>query len=357
MARCFHFLLFWVVLVFAGQAFSAPKSGQSPTEIYQAGSRALAEVDSLLNLSLDDVAVELAQSGLKKYQNDGRLNWQFEGRLAVGLLRAGRPEEALPLLEKQVQLQDKVALHHRNLGACLLALGKKGRALSEYELAVDLEPRDFAGRLEFGQLLMEFRIHRDAQVQLLTAAELCGNCLEVQPALARYYMEVKNWEKAIDPLQRLWQETANPVARRNLLNALDKAGRDSELVAMLNESPADLAADECRLLLAAEYRLGRTESSLLLVGALTLEPEKALPEAITTDAVLWAQVSMNLMEGTTDPEALVAIDRAILLDGNQVVYRNNRVVLLQRLGRQDEAEEEWKRVLELDPSLERKSQP
>ncbi len=49
--------------------------------------------------------------------------------------------------------------------------------------------------------------------------------------------------------------------------------------------------------------------------------------------------------------ALVAADRAVTLAPDNVVYRNNRVVLLIQLGRQDEAAQEWEKVLALDPSM------
>jgi len=51
---------------------------------------------------------------------------------------------------------------------------------------------------------------------------------------------------------------------------------------------------------------------------------------------------------------LEAADRAISLADRNVVYRNNRVVLLLKLGRKQEAAREWDEVLRLDPSLETK---
>jgi len=41
------------------------------------------------------------------------------------------------------------------------------------------------------------------------------------------------------------------------------------------------------------------------------------------------------------------------LSPNEIIYLNNRVVLLTELGRDDEAKIAWDRVLAIDPSLAR----
>jgi len=73
-----------------------------------------------------------------------------------------------------------------------------------------------------------------------------------------------------------------------------------------------------------------------------------------TDHGFWGRVSLNLLESGYYPEGLEAAELAINLDPENVVYRNNRVVLLLKLDREDEAAEEWDEVLRLDPSLEAK---
>ena len=68
----------------------------------------------------------------------------------------------------------------------------------------------------------------------------------------------------------------------------------------------------------------------------------------------WGRVSLNLLETGQYQEGLEAADKAISLDPENVVYRNNRVVLLLKLGRRQEADREWEEVLRLDPSLANK---
>ena len=71
----------------------------------------------------------------------------------------------------------------------------------------------------------------------------------------------------------------------------------------------------------------------------------------------WGKVSYNLLLANLNEASLRAVDRAIIFAPDNVVFRNNRVVLLTRLGRHDEAKEEWNRVLELDPGLKERNRP
>jgi tetratricopeptide (TPR) repeat protein len=72
---------------------------------------------------------------------------------------------------------------------------------------------------------------------------------------------------------------------------------------------------------------------------------------LLTDHGFWGRVSLNLLESDHFQAGLEAADRAISIDGGNVVYRNNRVVLLLKLDRPQEAAREWEEVLRLDPSL------
>jgi tetratricopeptide (TPR) repeat protein len=61
-----------------------------------------------------------------------------ERNLGDALLSSGRPEEALPFLEKAVQLNPKNSDRHANLGADLMLLGHLPDAVAEYQQAVPL---------------------------------------------------------------------------------------------------------------------------------------------------------------------------------------------------------------------------
>jgi tetratricopeptide (TPR) repeat protein len=333
-------------------------SGAAPEKVQDTAARAnraLVSVDSLLNENQVMEAVVLARTLNQDFQDDPHWNFQFENRLAIALLRADQPEEALPLLEAWVIVHPAEARGHQNLGACLLALGRRGRALSEYQQAAELEPRNANARLEYGQVLLDFRVFKDAGEEILAAAHLCGNCLEVQPALARYYQAVNQPANAVSPWKTIWRETGNPVARQNLLKAYLDSGQDREaLDLLLQSSPSDLSLVELQQMVAAEGRLSESGQSLkfasLLAGNTSV---KEIPACVMNDAVFWGQISLNLLMAGYHGEAINAVDRAIELSPTNVVYLNNRVVLLQKLGRHEEATRQWDKVLLLDPTLKR----
>ncbi len=345
------YLISWLAL---GVGHAASGLAENADDSNLQAQRGVAIVDSLLSENLHDEAVKAARFLYSKFGNYPHWEYQIENRLAIALLRQGEPELALPMLENQVMNRLGDADAHRNLGACLLALGRKGRALSEYQQVVELEPRNATARLEYGQLLLDFRILGDAQEEIQIAAHLCGDCIEIQPVLARYYFAVGQPARAVAPLTRVWKETGNPLARRNLLKALLESGQDQAVLDLLmTDSPSDLPLDELQQLVAAEGRLGGTENSLLFVSLLgDGGDETQLPASAINDPLFWGQASHNLMNGGINAQALVAVDRAIGLAPKNVAFRNNRVVLLQRLHRYDEADREWKTVLTLDPARE-----
>lgn len=63
-----------------------------------------------------------------------------ESNLGDDLLRQGRPTEALPHLERAVKLQPNFANAHNNLGAALSALGRPDEALAHHQEALRLQP-------------------------------------------------------------------------------------------------------------------------------------------------------------------------------------------------------------------------
>ena len=253
----------------------------------------------------------------------------------------------------QRDLNDPVA--HRNFANALLATGKKGRALTEFSIAVDLGPDDYEARLEYGQVLAEYRDVRNSRIQLETARSLCPDCLEPDVALAGLFLTARQYEAAVEPLERIYEKGSTPWARLSLAQALAGAGRDRDLLDFLDSIPSvELSAEEMNLAVQAEGRLGEADRSLAYLGVLSFPEIAAVgrDQELLMDHRFWGRISLNLLETGHYLEGLQAADKAISLDGGNVVYRNNRVVLLLKLDRQDEAAREWKEVLRLDPSLE-----
>lgn len=337
------------VLLVPGSGLGRPEGGPNP-EVRQA----LARVDSLLAVGSVPEAVEAARALHQKHATDRYHGWQVESRLGVALLRSGQPGEALPSLENAVRLAPAEAETHRNLGAVLLELGRRGRALAEYAQAVELSPRDPDLRLEYGQLLLDFGDRERARVHLQKAGELCPDCPAVQEQLARLYLASGRFDLAGDILVRLYRERPTKGLRLSLIQAWQGAGQDSLLLDFLGQGQVvDLPADEAMWLVELEGKLGQTRYSEAFALTVSDEDREAatVPAGVRSQAVFWGRVSYNLLVAEKNRPALAAVNRAVLLDPENVVYRNNRVVLLTRLEMHDEAAREWEKVLALDPSL------
>ena len=159
------------------------------------------------------------------------------------------------------------------------------------------------------------------------------------------------------PLERINEKAPTPWARLSLAQALAGAGRDRDLLEFLDSGPrVELSAEEMNLAVQAEGRLGEADRSLAYLKILSSPTEAAVgrDQELLMDHRFWGRISLNLLEADHYLEGLQAADMAISLDGENLVYRNNRVVLLLKLDRQEEAAREWKEVLRLDPSLETK---
>jgi len=331
----------------------AEASRQDDVAAAQAG---LIELDELLATRQLDLAVAVGRLLVKRFEKDPVYLDQIEGRLGLALFWNGELEEALAVFQSAIRNNPQEPNHHRNLAAVLMTQGRKGRALTELQQVVELTPGDFGARLDLGQALLEFRAYGDAREHLETARLLCEDCLEVQTALARLYLALRDYDAAVAALLRLRETDRSPEIRRSLIAALVGAGRDAELMALWEQQDlADLPADELRLLVEAEGRLGNPRHSLDWAEALPLPAtgsatSPAVPPAVETDALFWGRISLNLLEARKENQALAAVRHAISIEPDNVVYVNNEVVLLKRLGRVEEAEQRWQRVLELDPT-------
>ena len=350
--------LIWLCLVWAlGSGFPVTAAAADRSETAVRARAGLARIDSLLEVGQAATAVREARRLAEQLVSDPLYGWQIEGRLGLALLRDGNPAEALPYLEAVVGRNPDDHVAHRNFASALLATGRKGRALTEFRLAVDLAPGDYETRLEYGQVLAVFGDVQQSRTQLEVARSLCPDCPEADRALAGILLAAGQFEAAVEPFGRSLEREPEPWARRGFTQALAGAGRDRELLDFLDARALNgLSAEEMNLTVEAEGRLGEADRSLACLRALT-DPAAfpgGLDDGLLTDHGFWGRVSLNLLESGHYSQGLEAADRAINLDAGNVVYRNNRVVLLLKLDRREEAAREWEEVLLLDPSLEKK---
>lgn len=316
----------------------------------------LAVIDRLLASGQGEAALAEVERLAGPWGDDPLYGWQIADRRGLALLLAGRVEAALPLLEETVRRDPLAAGAHRNLALALHRLGRRGRALAEYAQAVELEPGDPAHRIEHAQALAEFGQWDRAAAEFGAASRLCGGCPEAELAWGDALLRAGRPADAVGPLERAQAAQPEPATRQRLVMALQQAGRDSALLALLDRTdPRDAAAYDHRAAVDAEGRLGGPAPRSLAYAADL--GRGGAPAAVASDAAFWARVALNLLASGDHEAGLAAATRAVELEPDSAVYRNNRVVLLLRLGRDDEAEREWEQARRLDPSLEENRRP
>lgn len=69
------------------------------------------------------------------------------------LNRLGRPDEARPLLERAIQLQPRFAVAHNTLGTILMALAQGDAGMAAFERALEIDPRFTQARVNLGWAL------------------------------------------------------------------------------------------------------------------------------------------------------------------------------------------------------------
>ncbi len=337
-------------------ALAATAAAASPRLAAEQLPARLAAVDSLVGAGRADAALAQIDKLAAAWRDDPLYGWQIADRRGLALLALGRHADALPLLEETVMRRPFQAGAHRNLALALAGLGRRGRALAEYTQAVELEPDNAVHRLEHAQYLAEFGQWETAAAQFQAAADLCGGCPEAERGLGAVLLRLGRAGQAVAPLARAQAAQPDSAGRRLLVAALHGARRDSALVALLaTEDPAGWLRDDHLALVEAEGRLGGdVDHSRAYVRSLA---EGQAPAAVAADALFWARVALNLLAADDPAAGLTAADRAVALEPESAVYRNNRVVLLLRLGRREEASREWERALALDPSLQDRPRP
>ncbi len=351
--RLFHGLVVFSLAVLLCVVTAEPGWTGTRQEDQLRAQRGLAIVDSLLQRGHGTEAVLVCQELLHTLSNDLIYGWQIEGRLGVALLVSQQPAAAVPYLAAVAQREPRESIHHRNLGAALVQLNRRGRALSEYRVAVELAPSKADLRREYGQMLLSFGDTKNAAYHLHVALRLCDGCADLDEPLIALYLAQGNDPAAVTILERLYQKDRSAELRQRLLTAMSRAADDSALVLFIVAiDELERTADEWRLLIEAEGRCSSDMiESQMMVARLSEAGASSLPSAVAEDHRFWGQVALNLLAHDKFAAGLRAVDQALLIAPEDVVYLNNRVVMLTKLGRHDEARVAWDRVLAVDPSL------
>ena len=349
-------------------AFSAP----DPQTEAAALQRGLGRVDSLLAAGANVAVVREVDALLARASPFADLTWQLEERQGLALQRLGRFDAAVAAYERGLNRAPLATTLHLNLASALMALGERGRAFAEFEAAVALDPASWRARVDYGQALASYGQAAAARRELAEGFRLCGGCPGAARALGALELSASDFAAALTPLTKAWNAAPDRALRRALALARLRTGDARGAVDLLAPFwPDSLDVQEGRLILEADRLLGDPARALSLLAALPEvldardvvgqgergsgkivagQPPAGGNAALVADPELWGMAAVVLIEAVRDSAGLRAVERAIALDGRQPAYRHNRALLLERLGRQAEAQEELSRAAALDPS-------
>jgi tetratricopeptide (TPR) repeat protein len=299
----------------------------------------LVELITMLHAGALDAVERRCLKLLEARPGEGML-WKI---LSVAMLRQGR--DALPALERAVELLPRDAETHLNLGIAFAAAGRRSEAVPRYRHAIELNPGSIEALTHLGDVLCELGEREEALSTLRRAAALDPTRVDSQAKLGSALFDLRRLDEAAAAYRTaLMLQPENPQALLGQAAVLRMRGRAAE------------AEKTCRAALALDPRnveglslLGELyadrgefdEAREVFERALAINP--ALPlvycslvthRKMTTADTLWLQ----------RVEALLARPMPI---GHEIGLRYALGKYFDDLGRYDEAFDNFRRANEL----------
>jgi tetratricopeptide (TPR) repeat protein len=240
-------------------------------------------------------------------------------RLALGqlLISMQKYSDATPVLVDYTRRQSKDAQGFNALGLAFQGLSKSDAAMTSFQHAVVLDPKDAAIRLNLAKLLADRGQAHAAIVQLQAAERIHPSDPEIHDALGTLLEKTGNKEAA----------QAERAKLSSLKSALDK---DSTI--------ARLNADASQYLSAGNPK----EAVQSYRKAVQLNPR---------DAKLHYNLSLALDRLGDVASERRELQKTIELDPNIAVAQNQLGLIALRNGNQGEAEQRFKKTLTIDPTF------
>ncbi|MGB7489586.1 MAG: tetratricopeptide repeat protein, partial [Thermoanaerobaculia bacterium] len=264
----------------------------------------------------------------------------------------GRWEAAVAEYRKAVNEDPTNGVNHQILADALEKSGDLDSAIEEYRLAASLLPSDGMVRVQLAKALVARDGVSDEAIDLFRrAVELAPGLEEARRGLASVLLHQQRYKEALEHLDATLEvDPADPGARLLRARALAAVGRETEarldLETILAARPDSL---EAALDLAAlEARQGEFDGAIKRLEGLLQNADDDNSRAILNFEI----GGLNQLAGD-DEAALEHYDAAIEQAPELRDAQFNRAVSLGRLGRQAEAEEQLRQVLEIDPQDER----
>jgi tetratricopeptide (TPR) repeat protein len=308
-----------------------------------AGARAVGRLDSLLTAGAAAQAALEAAVLLARTGPDSPYRGAFLQRQCLAWQKSGNFSRALSPCEEAVRSDPNDPVNHLSLARCLGRLEQPGRAIAEYQQALELAADHVDWRVEYAQALRDLGIAGEAQRQFDLAAAQCPDCPEVDRMAADAALREGRPEQAIGPLRRMLARKPSLPLRLTLAQACWASRRLADLDSLLAGVPLEaLQAGELRLLLQADRESGRHERGVRLAPG--GPDESRAPAGLRQDATYWALIAELCGKGEDFAAGLAAYERASAIAPEDPRWHHNRAAMLAKLGRDGEAARELERA-------------
>jgi tetratricopeptide (TPR) repeat protein len=291
--------------------------------------------------AVEEYKLALNADPSSKYLNNG---------LAELYFRTGRVRDAILAAQEQVKKDPNNLEAHKLLGNIYLRSLGDGRqgsasddmlklAIGEYSKIVELEPRNVESHILLGQLYSFAHDSQHAEEQFTAARKIDPNSEETVLSLARLYSSQGDIKRAIQVLNDLPQ--GDRTSRTELfLGASYEQQKDSKNALAAYKRAADLDPDN----LDAERALAKSLLNDNQLGE-ALQAYKDISTGDPSDADAWVRISeIQRREGNYE-DALAAIKKAISLGADATEAGFNEGLLLDALGRYDEAAQVFEKLV------------
>lgn len=285
--------------------------------------RSAASVDDRLAEAIDhhragrlDAAAE-AYDELLRLAPDCAPAWSMKGVLA---LQRGLPADAVPLLERAIELDDTQPGYHLNLGNALRGLDRHGDAIAAYRRALDLDPGMAPAHNNLGNALRD-------QHQLPEAATAYRRALDIEP---KFFAAAANLAQVL--------AKRDDLPRAELLAAQDRA---LALAEAANLRTPDVA------------NLHNARGNTLQADDRTADAIACYRQAVALDPA-FAEAHLNLGRALARnfelEDAIEPLRRALELRPTDLSIYKQLALALRRLRRNDEATAVYQAWHEQDPT-------
>ncbi len=305
----------------------------SPEELHDRGVR-------LINEAKPDAAMPLLRRAVELKPDSP----DYHHNLGVALAHRGRLDEAVASFREALRLKPQGTSALSNLGLALAQQGKLDEAVAAFRDCLRLEPGSVEVLHRLGNVLRNAHKPADALPHLKEAIRLRPGSAELHHSLGLTLADLGQNEEAIAAYREALRIDPNyPDALNNLGIVLQNLGRSEEAIACYRKAlrlrpHSSETYNNLGVALAARDR--HEDAIMAYRSALQLLPDSAAAYSNLGNA--FRQI------GLVD-DALAALDRALQLNPNYAEGHNNKAVALVQAGEPAKAVASYDRALELKP--------